>query len=80
MKITVTESRVLGEEWEKTELHCPQCGERSVWCESPNRGPYASLKDRHACLACSAFFWLGIAVCDPDGTTAARLEALRKAA
>lgn len=54
------------EEWEKLDIHCPACAEKSVWRNS-GPGDYY-IEAQHICEACGVEFYL------PGGIEACRTE------
>lgn len=58
-------SHKYSEPWEKTEFHCPRCGNQEVWfC---NNGGNYYLGEQHICTNCKASFYLPNGVTDAAG-------------
>lgn len=53
------------EDWEKTPYHCPNCGERKVWCESCCWDCYVG--ELYLCVACEHRFYMPHGINPLDG-------------
>lgn len=51
-----TFSHSYDETWEKTNYHCPCCGNTEVWHDTSGGDYYVG--EEHLCLACKACFYL----------------------